>query len=140
MFEIVDIEKQQGQGLFIAVRPVQFDLELKVKMAGIVELGEIIDNTKLPVSLFAFLQLLLFLFEVGIKLCVGDSPCNLHTDPLRQAEILLCICVLLFRPEMQDADNLTPVNEGNTHDRSQAGLEYWGKLGKLAYDLVKTLG
>lgn len=48
-FEIVEIEKQKGYRLSVAVRPIDLHLELMIKMPGIVELGEIIDNTELPV-------------------------------------------------------------------------------------------
>ena len=56
ILEFVDIHKQKGQRLFIAVRPLCFYFELSVKMPGIVELREVIDYAQFLVFLFALLQ------------------------------------------------------------------------------------
>jgi hypothetical protein len=63
--EIVEVQQEQGQWLLIAVRPVQFDLELKVKMAGILKLGEAIYDTQFTLSIFAFLERLLHPLALG---------------------------------------------------------------------------
>ena len=65
----------------------------------------------LPQRIFRFL-------EVGIKLCIGDGPGNLLSDPLRQPEILFSIGVRLFRPEMKARDNLVPGDQWNAQQRT----------------------
>src|SRR5450759_228491 len=64
-FEIVEIKKQKGQRLSVAIRPIGLHFELMIKMPGIVKLGEVIDNTEFTVSFFAFAQQGLHLFLLG---------------------------------------------------------------------------
>ena len=56
LLEFVEIHKQKGQGLFIAVRPIYFFFKLSVKMPGIVKLREVVDYAQFLVSMFALTQ------------------------------------------------------------------------------------
>ena len=64
-FEIIEIEKQQGQRLSVAVCPIHLHLELMIKMPGIVKLCGVIDDTEFSVFLLTLPQLIFYLLALG---------------------------------------------------------------------------